>query len=131
MKILVLNAGSSSLKYTVFEGTDLKVLTKGVVEKIGDTSGQIIHQYLLNGKVEKLLLKESVADHHEALVRIGSILTNRDYGVITDITEISAIGHRVVHGGEYFSAPRLIDEDLKAKVEELKTLAPLHNPPNL
>ena len=131
MKILVLNAGSSSLKYTVFEGEDLKVLSKGVVEKIGDEGGSISHKFLREGKIEQIKFEENVADHYQGLQTIGALLIDKNHGIISDINEIKVIGHRVVHGGEFFSAPTLINEDLKEKVEKLNPLAPLHNPPNL
>ena len=131
MKILVLNAGSSSLKYTVYEGFNLNMLAKGVVEKIGDSGGQISHKYQNKDVTKEISLEQDVPDHYQALQIIVNLLTSKDHGVLDNISEIDAIGHRVVHGGEYFSAPRLIDEDLKGKVEELIPLAPLHNPPNL
>jgi acetate kinase len=131
MKILVLNAGSSSLKYTVFESSDLHVAAKGVIERIGDKGGRIGHQYQQSEGLEKVTFSEDIENHHDALLRIVSLLTDEEHGILTDISEIYAVGHRVVHGGEYFSSPRLVDEDLKEKVAKLEPLAPLHNPPNL
>jgi acetate kinase len=131
MKILVLNAGSSSLKYTVYEGAELEMLAKGVVEKIGDSGGKITQKYRKDKLVKEVTIEETVADHYQAIQMIVSLLSDKEHGVIKDISEIDIIGHRVVHGGEFFSAPRLIDKKLKKKIKELIPLAPLHNPPNL
>jgi acetate kinase len=131
MKILVLNAGSSSLKYSVYKGAELDLLAKGVVEKIGDSNGKITHKFQRNGTLNELIFEENIGDHYQALQTVVSLLKDSKHGVIDEINEIKSIGHRVVHGGEYFSSSHLIDEDLKQKVKELIPLAPLHNPPNL
>jgi acetate kinase len=131
MKILVLNAGSSSLKYSVYEGEELDLLAKGVIEKIGDSNGKITHKYRKSGSLNEVVLEEKIADHYQALQTVVSLLIDKEHGVILDVNEINSVGHRVVHGGEYFSSPQLIDSDLKTKVKELVPLAPLHNPPNI
>ncbi|NNF36646.1 MAG: acetate kinase [Saprospiraceae bacterium] len=131
MKILVLNAGSSSLKYSVYENEELILLAKGVVEKIGDSNGKIGHKYLRNGTQNEWVVEENIGDHYQALQTVVSLLKSENHGVIKDIKEIAFVGHRVVHGGEFFSSSHLIDENLKQKVKELIPLAPLHNPPNL
>ena len=131
MKVLVLNAGSSSLKYSVFEGQDLKLISNGVIERIGDDGGIVRHKFLKNVDWEEFASDENVADHYQALQTVVANLTSDQHGVIESITEITIIGHRVVHGGEYYSSPHQIDDELKARVKELIPLAPLHNPPNL
>lgn len=131
MKILVLNAGSSSLKYSVFYGEKLDLISNGLVEKIGDEGGAIRHFAQKHSDYIKVEDNKDFADHAEALNTVVSYLTNKDYGVLDDISEISMVGHRVVHGGEYFSQPTLVDQELKDRVRELIPLAPLHNPANL
>lgn len=131
MKILVLNAGSSSLKYSVFEGEQLHQLSSGVVEKIGDLGSKISHKYIKDGKALKAEEELDIPDHKVGLNTVVSLLTDSEYGVLKDISEIKMVGHRVVHGGEYFSQPSVIDQELKDRVRELIPLAPLHNPANL
>lgn len=131
MKILVLNAGSSSLKYSVFEGAELELLATGNVEKIGDSGSKIGHKYARNGNERKAEQELDIPDHKVALNTVVSLLTDTEYGVLEDISEIAMVGHRVVHGGEYFSQPTIIDQELKDRVKELIPLAPLHNPANL
>ncbi|MFH1399148.1 MAG: acetate kinase [Candidatus Woesearchaeota archaeon] len=118
MKILVLNSGSSSLKYQLLEMPEAKLLLKGHVDGIGlDTCKHIVNDSVTEVKV---------TDHHMA---VGLCLeTLREY---YDLREISCVGHRVVHGGEFFSTAALIDDGVLKKIEDLKQLAPLHNPPNL
>ncbi len=131
MKILVLNAGSSSLKYSVFENEDLDLIAKGLVEKIGDANGGISHKFLKEDQWSKIELQQDIKDHKSGLELVVDLLTHVDYGVIDDIVDIEKVGHRVVHGGEHFSAPSLVNEELKRRVKELIPLAPLHNPANL
>ena len=131
MKILVLNAGSSSLKYSVFEGRALEMISSGLVEKIGDKGESITHKYLKGQVWEKVQLQKDIKNHRDALEVVVSMLMDSNHGIIKGIDEISIVGHRVVHGGEDFSKPQLVDERLKQKVMDLIPLAPLHNPANL
>jgi acetate kinase len=131
MKILVLNAGSSSLKYSVFEGSELVLLANGLVEKIGDNGGKISFKYLRNDKMHTVELDLDIKDHKAALYSVVDLLKDQEHGVLADISEISTVGHRVVHGGEYYSQPAMVDENLKQRIKELIPLAPLHNPANL
>ena len=128
MKTLVLNCGSSSIKYQLIETTTEEALAKGQVERIGMSSAVLTHQPL--GK-EKIRIVGEILDHSIAMEYVIAVLLSPNHGVITDRNEIDAVGHRVVHGGETFSGSVLItDEVLKALKDNIE-LAPLHNPPNL
>jgi acetate kinase len=126
MKILVLNSGSSSLKYQLIEMPVGKVLCSGMVEKIGEVEGHLMHKH----EDEKFDLVATFSDHKSALKKVADILVSEQHGVIKSVSEINAVGHRVVHGGESFSATTLINEEVKFKIKELHSLAPLHNPAN-
>jgi len=133
MKILTLNAGSSSLKYKLFDGDNFNgdgvtTLAEGNFEKIWQKDSFLTHK-VLNG--EKQTLKEYLADHRAALTKVLNILTDPEHGVLKSLNEIDAIGHRVVHGGETFKASTLITQEVKDKIREMISLAPLHNPANL
>ncbi len=130
MKILVLNAGSSSLKFQLFGLPDLQVLASGLIEQIGDEQSHA-RLTLFNAAGDEQTLKRTmvVAEHRQAIMVMAELL--RESGVMTDIKELAGIGHRVVHGGEAFHEPVLIDDSVLAAVEELIPLAPLHNPANL
>jgi len=127
MKVLVINAGSSSIKYQLYRMPEADVLAKGVVEKIGEEGSKLSHFY--NEKTYSLETK--VGDHVKGMELILNTLVSRDVGVIEDISQISAVGHRVVHGGEEFTGSVIIDDDVIASIEKFADLAPLHNPPNL
>ena len=124
MKILVLNTGSSSLKYQLIDMDKKEVLAKGNYERIGETEAFLTHK--VNG--EKYTLNKGVLAHSEALEIIISELLNPKYNTISSLDEISGVGHRIVHGGEFFSKSALIDEDVIAKIEKCAVFAPLHNP---
>ncbi|MCL2526142.1 MAG: acetate kinase [Coriobacteriia bacterium] len=124
MKILVLNAGSSSLKYQLMDSTTEEVLAKGLFDRIG-MSGKAEHSWSLGGK--KHSAKLEIENHEQALEAAVKVLS-ADGGVISSFDDISAVGHRVVHGGEYFSTSVAIDEDVLEKLDEVSPLAPLHNP---
>ena len=127
MKILVINAGSSSIKYQLYRMPEADVLAKGLVEKIGEEGSKLSHFY--NEKTYSLETK--VGDHVKGMELILDTLVSRDMGVIEDIAEINAVGHRVVHGGEEFTGSVIIDDNVIASIEKFADLAPLHNPPNL
>lgn len=128
MKVLVINCGSSSLKYQVIDMENENVLAKGLVERIGIPGSVLKHE--ATGK-EKVTIEDEMQDHKIALEHVIKAILNPAHGAIKDISEITAVGHRVVHGGEKFSASVKIDEGVKKAVEECIELAPLHNPPNL
>lgn len=127
MKILALNCGSSSVKYQLYEWETKKVLASGGVERIGLVGTNINH----SAGDHKHRLEFDCADHTEAILLILKFLYDEEFGVIKDLTDLDAVGHRIVHGGEYFRASVLIDKKVVEKIEELSCLAPLHNPPNL
>ena len=125
MKILSINAGSSSLKFKLFNMPSEDVITEGIVERIGKEDA--IFQLKLNG--EKKKDTRSILNHEEAVNILIEQLTS--LGIIKDLDEIKGIGHRVVHGGEMFSDSVLLDDEMIAKIESLSDLAPLHNPANV
>ena len=129
MNVLVLNCGSSSIKYQLLN-MDVQpvLLAKGIVEKIGLTCGSFT--YKPEGK-EKVVLEEPIADHSVGMDLILKALVNPNYGVLQNLNEINAVGHRVAHGGEYFSESVKVNEEVKAKIKVLAEIAPLHNPANL
>ena len=128
MKILVINAGSSSLKYQLIDIETEDVLAKGQCERIGIDGSQLKHTPA--GK-EAVIIKKPMKDHADAIAMVLAALTDAEHGVIRDMSEISAVGHRVVHGGEFFSKSVVIDDNVKKAIDQCVPLAPLHNPPNL
>ena len=128
MKILVLNCGSSSLKYQLIDSVTEDVLAKGLCERIGIDGSAITHQPAGGDKVKELV---DMADHTAAVQNVIAKLTDEKVGVITSLSEISAVGHRMVHGGENFTGSVVINEEVIAAIEECNDLAPLHNPANL
>ena len=128
MKILVLNCGSSSVKYKLFDMDKHDVLAQGGVEKLG-LPGSFLKFTLPSG--EKVILEKELPEHNAAIQFILSVLTDDKYGCIKSYDEIDAVGHRVVHGGEAFSGSVEITSEVIGKVVECIDLAPLHNPPNL
>ena len=127
MKILVINAGSSSLKYQLVD-TDLdKMLAKGLCERVGSKDSYIKH----GADKDERIFAQYMADHEEALKVVFDALIHSERSTITSIDEIDAIGHRIVHGGKYFDSSALITDEVLQKIESLCTLAPLHNPPAL
>lgn len=127
MNILVINCGSSSIKYQLINRKKRKVLAKGLLEKIGKANSSQIHY--IGGKVVKK--QDEVANYEEGLKSILALLLDKKRGVIKDASEISAVGHRVVHGGEDFFHSVLIDDEVIKTIKSYISLAPLHNPPNL
>lgn len=128
MKILVINAGSSSLKYQLIDMETEKVLAKGLCERIGIEGSKLNHT---PDGGEKNVIEKNMKDHSDAIKMVIEALTDANYGVISDMSEIAAVGHRVVHGGETFSGSVIIDAEVKKALEECIPLAPLHNPANL
>jgi acetate kinase len=132
MKILVINAGSSSLKYQLFEMNGEQVLCSGIVERVGLENGIITHKtFDEQGNAKKTKLELLIPNHNVALNKVVSLLTDADNGVIQNTDDIQAVGHRVVHGGEFFNKTTLIHAGVKEKIRECFQLAPLHNPANL
>ncbi len=128
MKILVLNCGSSSIKYKLFDLKTDEVPASGVVEKIGLKGSFIKHE---NAKGQKVMLEGEILDHNTGIEYILGVLTSDNHGCIKELEEIDAVGHRVVHGGEKFNGSVLINDEVIDMMEKCISLAPLHNPPNL
>ncbi|MDR1933401.1 MAG: acetate kinase [Spirochaetales bacterium] len=126
-KILVINCGSSSLKYEVYEMPEKKSLGKGLVERIGDAMGKIAQESPKGEYTEET----PIPDHRKAMELVRKALTDGKAGILGSMDEIAAAGHRVVHGGEYYAESVIIDEKVLETVDRVSELAPLHNPPNL
>lgn len=131
MNILVVNAGSSSIKYQLIDMTTEEPLSSGLVERIGLEEGIITHKTFVNGDEQKTKEVFPIPDHTVGLKRVAELLVDEKVGVISDPSEIQAVGHRLVHGGEAFTKTVVITNEVKEKVKELFPLAPLHNPANL
>ena len=127
MKVLVINCGSSSLKYQLIDAQTEKALAVGLCERIG-IDGRLNHT---PAGGEKVVINKDMPDHEVAVQMVLNELTDEKYGVISDLKEIDAIGHRVVHGGEKFASSVVINDEVMAAIEECNPLAPLHNPANL
>lgn len=128
MKILVINAGSSSLKYQLMDSKNHDVLAKGLCERIG-IDGALTHK--VPAKNAKHEFNVPMPTHSEAIQAVLAVLTNPDHGVLKNMTEIDAVGHRVVHGGEKFAGSVLITDEVMSALEDCIPLAPLHNPANI
>jgi len=128
MNIIVLNCGSSSIKYQVISMPDEHVMAKGLIEKIELPDGKVTH-YNNNG--DKFVNDLSITDHKHGIRIMLEMITDKDTGCMDDLSGVKAVGHRVVHGGDRFSGSVLIDDQVIQTMEECVDLAPLHNPPNL
>lgn len=127
MKILVINSGSSSLKYQVINMENEKILLKGLVERIGEKKSSIKHENGTSKYTEEL----KITNHEEALKKVMNLLVDPQYGCFKSLSEIDAIGHRVLHCGEKYVSSVLIDDNVINAIEEHAVFGPLHNPPNL
>jgi acetate kinase len=128
MKVLVINAGSSSLKYQLYDMRDESVLASGRVERIGMDSSIVTHEPVDKPEVRKV---SEILDHVAAVKQVIKMLTNPEFGAITNLNEIEAVGHRIVHGGEAFSSSVLVTQEVKLEIRRLFDLAPLHNPAHM
>lgn len=134
MKILIINAGSSSIKYQLMEIEDVHhftLLASGLVEKIGESTGRVIHKTFAAGSERKFVEEEPLPTHREGMSRVVALLTDSEKGVIRDASEIQGVGHRVLSCGEVYSDTVRVDAQVKATIREFFPLGPLHNPPNL
>ena len=127
MKILVINCGSSSLKYQLFDMDNEEVLVKGLVERIGIDGSKLKQE---KGD-DEYITEEDMKDHTEAVKHVFDAITDKENGVISDLSEIDAVGHRFVHGGEKITKSVVIDDEVKEAVKEYSKFAPLHNPANM
>lgn len=125
MKVLVINSGSSSLKYQLYDMTTEAVLAKGLVERIGMDSSILTHKPTGGETIKEV---SEILEHNTAIRKVLDKLVHKEQGVLESVKEINAVGHRVVHGGEYFKESSVVDADAKEKIRELIDLAPLHNP---
>jgi len=128
VKVLVLNSGSSSLKYQLFDMTDESVLAKGLVERIGLEGSLLTHR---PENKEKQVIYTDIPNHSVAIKLVLDALTDANYGVISSMKEIDAVGHRTVHGGSTFTKSTLINDKVIEEMEKLVAIAPLHNPPGI
>ena len=128
MKILVLNCGSSSIKYQLFSMGNQKVIAKGGIEKLGLKGSFLKHNHE-DGR--QIIFEGEILDHRSGVEYILGVLTSEKYGCLKSLNEIEAVGHRVVHGGEYFSSSEFITDKVIDALVKCTSLAPLHNPPNL
>lgn len=128
MKVLVVNAGSSSIKYQVFDMTDESVLAKGLVDRVGIPGTTLEHKP--TGK-DEVVIKKDLPDHTAGMKLVLETLVHDEYGIMKSMDEIGAVGHRVVHGGETFANSVIIDDNVKKVIKDCFDIAPLHNPPNL
>src|SRR3989339_321158 len=128
MKILVINTGSSSLKYQLIEMINETVMAKGLCDRIGIENAVIKHKKYDS---EEVIIEKTLLNHKDAMKEVIDLLLDEKLGVISNISEIAAVGHRVVHGGEKFHDSVIIDEEVMEAIKACIELAPLHNPPNI
>lgn len=129
MKVLVINCGSSSLKYQLMNPETREVFAKGLCERIGIDGSRM--EYEVPAKDYEVKIEKPMPTHKEALELVINAITDKEHGVIASVDEVEAIGHRMVHGGETFASSVLLTEEAMAAVEANNELAPLHNPANL
>jgi len=130
MNILVINSGSSSLKYQLFKMPEKAPVCSGLVERIGIEGSFIKHNVYGHGNKHSIELSAFIASHGEGLKQVLALLSEGEFAVIASPDDIAAVGHRVVHGGEHFAGPTLITDEVKQQIKKLFSLAPLHNPVN-
>lgn len=131
MKILVINAGSSSLKYQLIDMQNESVLAKGLVERIGISNSKISYEYFINGEKQKISEQIDFPNYETAFAKVADFLTDPKVGVVKNVQEIKTIGHRVVHGGEKFVSTQEVSAEMLDELRLLIPLAPLHNPANI
>ena len=129
MKVLVINAGSSSLKYQLIDMDTVTVMAKGLCERIGIAGSKLTHKNLVKGM--ETVIESHMENHADAIQMVIDALVNAEYGVVASMSEIGAVGHRVVHGGEFFADSYVIDGKVLEALKMCVPLAPLHNPPNI
>ena len=131
MKTLILNAGSSSIKYQLFDMPQQQPIARGSIERIGEEKGVIYHSISQHGETTDWQEEQVIEDHTQGLDKISELLLGEQTGVLQHPDDVFIVGHRVVHGGEFFREAVLITEEVEDRIEQLVPLAPLHNPPNL
>lgn len=128
MKVLVINCGSSSLKFQLINSEDESVIAKGLCERIGQEGSRLVYSPY---EQDKIVLEEAMPTHKRAVELVINALTDKETGVVESLSDVSAVGHRIVHGGEKFANSVVIDDEVIKAIEECNDLAPLHNPANL
>ncbi len=128
--VLIINAGSSSLKYQIINMEDESVIAKGIAERIGADHSVLVHTPVATGK-DKVKIDVVMKNHGDAMKAVISALTDKEYGVLEDMSSICAVGHRVLHGGERFTASTVVSEEVLEGIREYIPLGPLHNPANI
>ncbi len=131
MNTLVINTGSSSIKYQFINMPSGEVLSSGLVERIGEETGTITHRKFINGVKSEVVFNEEIPTHEIGMKRVASLLTDAEFGVIENTSDVKLVGHRIVMGGEKYSKTSVITDEVKETIEKLSSIAPLHNPPNL
>ncbi len=131
MNILVINAGSSSVKYQLIDMNSKQAVAVGLVERIGIDGSRIKHDYFVKNEKKRKVIEQPIENHETALTLVARLLMDDQIGMIRNPNDIKAVGHRVVHGGEKFAKTVLITKEVKKTIKELTPLAPLHNPANL
>ena len=132
MNILIINCGSSSIKYQLLNMSDSSLMASGIAERIGEPNSILSHVKLPGTQDEyRTVIEKEITDHQVGMTTVLALLTDSRSGVISDISEIRAIGHRVVHGGESFKTPVVITKAVINNIHQASSLAPLHNPANL
>ncbi len=129
MNIFVINSGSSSIKYQLFRMPSSSPVCSGLVDRIGLENSSVTHKTYINGEEKVFTYKLDIPDHDTGLRKVASLLTDKETGVIKDTDDIKVVGHRIVHGGELFTKITIVDAEVKEKLKETFSLAPLHNPP--
>jgi len=130
MNIFTLNCGSSSIKYQLFQMPDVQPICSGLIEKIGHADAKIKHKVFIAGKEDTIEETVDLPNHEMGVRKLIALLTNPDHGVIKNADEVEVVGHRVVHGGEKYTAAVLVTEEVKSDIQQYFSLAPLHNPAN-
>ncbi len=131
MFLLVINAGSSSIKYQLFNMPEEQPVCSGLVERIGLDKASVTHKVFVKGKQQSVRIESELKDHEAGMLEVARLLTQPEIGVIQNPDEILVVGHRVVHGGESFSDTVVVTSEVKKEIKKLFALAPLHNPGNL
>jgi acetate kinase len=128
MKVLVINSGSSSIKYQLFDMSTESLILRGRIEQIGSETALLVQQ---SSGLEEIRVIQEILNHDDAIRKMFQLITHPKHGVIGEMREIGAVGHRVVHGGESFTSEMMINEEVKKKIRQLYDLAPLHNPAHM
>lgn len=131
MKTLVINTGSSSIKYQLIKMPSGLVICSGLIERIGEVKSRLTHKIIVDGDERKIVLDQAIPDHNSGMSLLADLLTDKKDGVIENVEDLQLVGHRIVHGGDKFQSTTRITKEVKEAILDLANLAPLHNPANL